>query len=458
MVDAPLTGRDGLRAWVRTGAGPWVTAGIDVAPGDLDAFHRENVTHGVGRIRRLVAGLLLLNLVGWAGDPWLLDGIPGVQPALFEGRVTMTGFGLAVLALSWLPPLRRGAGAVALAWVGACGLCGGLAWFMGRIGGPSTAWFHFNHISLAVTLLAWAAPLHRLVLVGATVGVSLLAYFGGHPSHLRDPLAGASMTHLLLVAALVLGVGLWLDASRLRLFLFARATTRQSAALEARVAAQTVRIQGLLDHVEAARETERRELAAELHDELGQVLTGLRLTLRVARTRAAAEGSGVAGLLDQLGEMTAHLGGAVRDLLARLRPRVLDDLGFVAAAEWLVRRTDALPGARCSFGAAPDLPGLSRGGATVAFRVLQEALTNAVRHAGASRIDVRLAGAAGAVVLSVVDDGAGFAAGAASEGMGLMGMRERARSQAGSLRVESAPGGGTRVVLTLPAAAGEEEG
>lgn len=148
----------------------------------------------------------------------------------------------------------------------------------------------------------------------------------------------------------------------------------------------------------------------------------------------------------------------MRDLLARLRPRVLDDLGFVAAAEWLVRRTDALPGAQCSFDAAPDLPGLSRGGATVAFRVLQEALTNAVRHAGASRIDVRLAAAAGAVVLSVVDDGAGFAAGPASEGMGLMGMRERARSQAGSLRVESAPGGGTRVVLMLPAAAGEEEG
>ncbi|MEZ4435264.1 MAG: ATP-binding protein [bacterium] len=94
----------------------------------------------------------------------------------------------------------------------------------------------------------------------------------------------------------------------------------------------------------------------------------------------------------------------------------------------------------------------------MAFRVLQEALTNAVRHAGASRIDVRLAGAAGAVVLSVVDDGAGFAVGAASEGMGLMGMRERARSQAGSLRVESAPGRGTRVVLTVPAAAGEEEG
>ncbi|MCA9537386.1 MAG: sensor histidine kinase [Myxococcales bacterium] len=445
--------RVGLRAWWRTGAGPWITAGTDARPADLAAFRRHNAALGVRRIRWLVLALIGLNLTGWATDATLLDVIPGVQPALGEGRAAMTVFGALIAGLASLPVTRRPAMAVVLGWLGAIGLCGGIAFTMGRIGGPSTAWFHYSYLFPFVSLMAWAAPWHRTALVVTLTGVILVTYFGLHPAHWADPLAGSAITHLLFIDTLLLLIGLLFDATRLRLFLFARASHRESDRLEAMVARQTARIVGLLDHQERAREDERRAIAAELHDEMGQVLTGMRLTLRVARTRAVTDGNPLSGALEQLGEMMQHLGWAVRNLLVRLRPRVLDDLGFVAAAEWLAHQTDELPGQRCTFMAEPDLPELDADGATAAFRVLQEALTNAIRHAAADHIKVRLAAEAGGLKLTITDDGQGFdAADASGGGMGQLGMRERARAQGGRLEIRSAPGQGTRVILKLPSA------
>lgn len=444
--------RAALRAWLMTGVGPGTTRGIDTQPGDLEAFRRHNIAGGVPRIRRLVMVLLLLNGLAWTTDDVLLAVIPGVEPALWQGRALMTAFGLAVIGFSWLPITRRAAGAVALGWIGTFGLCAGVAWTVGRIGGPSTSWYHSTYVFLFSVLLAWASPLHRIVHLVALVAVILAVYFGPHPQHLADPLAASAISHLLFVAAMVLIIALRLDASRLRLYFFKRAAARQSERLAWQVEQQTARIQGLLDHVERAREDERREIAAELHDEMGQVLTGMRLSLRVARTRARADGNPLTGAIEQLGEMMQHLGWAVRNLLVRLRPRVLDDLGFVAAAEWLARRTDELPGVRCSFAADPALPELHGDAATAGFRVLQEALTNAVRHGRPAQIAVRLAGVGPRVRLSVEDDGVGFdPSSVGATGMGLLGMRERARARGGRFEIHSAPGAGTRVVLVLPA-------
>ncbi len=452
----PLTWTErwaGLRVWLLTGAGPWITRGTDARPADLQVFRARNIAHGVPRLRRLALALLALNGLAWLTDDLLLGAIPTVQPAMAEGRIVMTVFGLVLVGATWVPFMTRGAGAVALGWLGALGLCAGVAWTMGRIGGPSSSWFQSTQVFLFVSLLAWASPLHRLLLVTAMIAVVLAAYFGPQPQHWSDAMAPSAITHLFFVGSVVLAIGLRLDGSRLRLFLYARDAERQSERLEAQVDRQTARIQGLLDHVERAREDERRDIAAELHDEMGQVLTGMRLSLRVARTRARADGNPLTGALDQLGEMMQHLGWAVRNLLVRLRPRVLDDLGFVAAAEWLTRRTDALPGVRCTFVAEPDLPPIDDDGATAAFRVLQESLTNAVRHGGPERIAVRLDAVGGQVRLTVTDDGVGFDPAAAGPGMGLMGMRERARARGGRLVIRSAPGDGTTIELTLPSSA-----
>lgn len=444
--------RAALFEWLWTGAGPWVTAGVEVEPGDVEAFRRQNETAGVVRVRRLVVALLMLNWVGWLTDPWLLRGRPGVEPALGEGRFWISVFGLALVAATYGRRVSSRVGAIALAWVGTVGLCVGMALTMGRIGGPSTAWFHYMHVVLFVTLLAWAAPLHRMGMVAALWAVLLGVYFGVEPRHLADPLAGSAVTHVSMVAVLVLVIGLRLDHGRLRLFLFKRSAQRASARLEVRVAEQTVRIQGLLDHVAQAREDERRDLAAELHDEMGQVLTGMRLVLKVARGRAEAEASALVDMLGQLGEMLQQASWTVRNLLVRLRPRVLDDLGLAAAAEWLAERTDGLPGVSCGFatvGVAWRLPAEHE---TAAFRVLQEALTNAVRHGGAGRIAVGLGWGSGALVVSVEDDGRGFSVEEATAGLGIVGMEERARACGGRLAVRSAPGEGTRVELMLPVA------
>lgn len=439
-------GRRALAQWLVTGAGPWAVGDIDTRPGDVEAFRRENERAGLVRIRRLAILLMLLNGAAWLTDPWLLDPLPGVQPALAEGRFAMTIFGVGVLGASYLPP----SAAVAVAWLAGATLCGGVAYTMGRIGGPSTSWFHSTYPFLFVALLGWAAPLHRLAIVTAFTGCVLAAYFGPHPAYLADPMAGSAIVHLLLTAALVLAVGLGLDRARLRLFLYGRAAGRASARLEARVAEQTGHIQALLDRAETAREDERRELAAELHDETGQVLTGMRLVLRAARGRAEREGSPLAPVLAQIAEMMQELGWTVRNLLVRLRPRVLDDLGFVAAAEWLAQRTDGLPGLTCAFEARADDAGLSAARATAAFRVLQEALTNAVRHAEASRITVTWDSASESRVLTVADDGRGFDPASPTAGLGLAGMIERARMCGGALAVRAAPGRGATIELTLP--------
>lgn len=447
----------GLWVWLRTGAGPWVTDGVDVQPGDLEAFRRHNEVTGIRRIRWLEVALLALNSLGWLTDAWLLDVIPGVQPALGEGRLMMTGVGLALVAVSFLPIVSSRLGAILYGWFGSVALCVGISWTMGRVGGPSTAWFQYIHVFLFVSLLAWVNPLHRVAVVAALSGVSLLAYFGAEPSHLADPLAASAITHLLMVALLVLLIGLRLDQARVRLYLFRRSAERASARLEVRVAEQTVHIQGLLDRAERAREDERRDLAAELHDEMGQVLTGMRLVLRAARGRAEAEANPLAGVLGQLAEMLQHLSWTVRNLLVRLRPRILDDLGLVAAAEWLAQRTDGLPGVSCDFTVEGDPPPLAPDRATAAFRILQEALTNAVRHAGGGRITVRLSGADGGLRLLVADDGPGFDPDAQTGGLGLAGMVERARACGGRLDVYSAPGEGTRVALRVPAEGDEHD-
>jgi signal transduction histidine kinase len=149
---------------------------------------------------------------------------------------------------------------------------------------------------------------------------------------------------------------------------------------------------------------------------------------------------------------------STRDAVTHLRPRVLDDLGLGAAAAWLVSSVQKHSGLDCALHVEGEDPGAVDTGLTrtaddvslAAFRVLQEALTNVVRHADATRVEVTLR-FAGGVSLRVDDDGAGIPEAPSRTGMGLIGMRERARALGGSVVVEPRPGGGTRVRCELPA-------
>jgi PAS domain S-box-containing protein len=202
----------------------------------------------------------------------------------------------------------------------------------------------------------------------------------------------------------------------------------------------------------ANQEKERTAIARELHDELGQVLTALRMDavwlgerLRQPDPKAGDRALAMCRLIDNTID-------DVRGLATRLRPGVLDDLGLIDALEWYIMDFEKRTGIACVFkhGRVPNIDGI---GATAAYRIVQEALTNVTRHAGATQVKVSLQPEKGMLTLAVVDNGRGFNLQeiAASECLGLAGMRERAGLLGGSLEIRSRPGKGTKVCFRLPA-------
>ena len=196
----------------------------------------------------------------------------------------------------------------------------------------------------------------------------------------------------------------------------------------------------------AAQEAERVRVARELHDELGQALTAIAL-----RAEHAVASGDAHATLSAITEALQQSVNEVRRIARELRPEALDDLGLVNALIAMCGRITS-PGApwiEREF--APDLPALGSDADIVVYRVAQEALTNAIKHAGATRIALTLTRAGEVVTLSVRDDGKGIA-GQFAEGAGIAGMRERALLLGARLELRSAPGDhGTEVRLVLPA-------
>jgi two-component system sensor histidine kinase UhpB len=195
-----------------------------------------------------------------------------------------------------------------------------------------------------------------------------------------------------------------------------------------------------------AQEEERARVARDLHDEVNQSLTGVLLRLEAAREAAPPE------LEAELDETKALANQAMRELLSlarQLRPSALDDLGLKAAIGGLVENL-GFAGAEAVFNAEGDFSDVAVDRQLVVYRVAQEALSNAARHSGAHRVEVRLTRRGGGVELEIADDGRGFAFAEAEQGgLGLAGMRERALLVGGELTIESRPGRGTTVRLTI---------
>lgn len=196
-------------------------------------------------------------------------------------------------------------------------------------------------------------------------------------------------------------------------------------------------------------EEERARIARDLHDEANQSLTGLLLRLEAASHRAPPE------MADELEETKALAAQAMQELLRlarELRPTALDDHGLTAALREQVERFRSPSGTRARLDVAPDvaLDELGSDEQLVVYRIVQESLSNVARHAAASTVMIEVADRGGRPVVRVSDDGLGFTA-AAPGGLGLDGMRERARLVGGRLDVRSLPGSGTTVELKLGA-------
>lgn len=211
------------------------------------------------------------------------------------------------------------------------------------------------------------------------------------------------------------------------------------------------RLRALSAHLQRVREDERTRLARELHDELGQALTALKLDIKWVERRLAADAP-VRPKLEEMSSAAEGLIDAMRRIAADLRPGVLDDLGLAAAIEWQAQEFERRTETACVVDA--DLGDLEpeRDLSTEVFRIFQEALTNVARHASASLVDVKLSRRDHHLVLSVRDDGRGMAPDAPTRrsSLGLLGLMERAHRLGGVLEIESPAAGGTNLVLDVP--------
>jgi PAS domain S-box-containing protein len=200
-----------------------------------------------------------------------------------------------------------------------------------------------------------------------------------------------------------------------------------------------------------AQEAERRRIAGELHDEIGQLLTGISLMLTVS---ASAPPDAARARLAEAQALLADLIGRVRNLALDLRPAMLDAFGLGPALAWLVERVQAQTGIKVDF----KQQGLEERRfdarvETAAYRIVQEALTNVARHSGARAATVRVWATSDRLDVEIEDQGAGFdpeRPRAPGQSIGLAGMRERAASGRGSLTVDSTPGAGTRIAAQFP--------
>ncbi len=245
-----------------------------------------------------------------------------------------------------------------------------------------------------------------------------------------------------------------------RIIVFRDVSTRRQSEFELQQSHEQLR--ALAGHLQAAREAERMHIAREIHDQFGQLLTGLRLDLAwLQQHRPAASSGNAHSSLDA--ESTQKLNSAlalvdamvsqVRRIAGELRPGVLDDLGLVAALEWQAREWQERTKIPCRFTTSHDPVALPSEPRTALFRIFQEALTNITRHARASQVEATLTCADGTVQLAITDNGHGFTAPAqGTQSLGLLGMRERAAMAGGTLSVQNNPSGGTTVLAQVPLA------
>jgi signal transduction histidine kinase len=208
----------------------------------------------------------------------------------------------------------------------------------------------------------------------------------------------------------------------------------------------------LASAMNSIREQEKSRIARELHDELGQALTALKLDVTWLAERTPAGQTTTAEKLGAMQAMIDRTVAAIRRISSDLRPLILDDLGLVPAAEWLAQDFTQRTGVPCQLVVGSGDLEFRDPHATAIFRILQETLTNVARHAEARRVEVALDRTDGRVTLDVRDDGRGFSTGdpRRPNAFGLVGLRERAQLLGGDVSIESRPGRGTSVHARIP--------
>lgn len=241
----------------------------------------------------------------------------------------------------------------------------------------------------------------------------------------------------------------------INLFRYNTALTREIAGrkvIEEDLRTAEVRLRAFAAQIESVREDERTRASRAIHDDLGQVLTGLKMDLSWLEKRLPVEQREAAGRMKSMLRTVDTTIRSVRRISAALRPQMLDDVGLIGTLKWQAKEFRIRTGIRCKLDLPAEEPALDRAGSTTAFRILQEVLTNVARHAGATRVDISLRVDAGHLILKIADNGRGVSAAQLRDpkSLGLLGIRERAILLGGKVDIEGKGGKGTTVTLSIP--------
>jgi PAS domain S-box-containing protein len=211
-------------------------------------------------------------------------------------------------------------------------------------------------------------------------------------------------------------------------------------------------LRALAARLQSVREEERTLIAREIHDELGQACTAIKMDLALIGRKATKRQDRLRAKVASAIQLVDNMIGSLRRIAFELRPRMLDNLGLAAAMEWQAQEFESRTGIRCSIRLPREGIALDAERSTAIFRIFQESLTNVVRHAQATRVQARLETSANQLVFQVHDNGRGFDLDEAwaRRSLGLVGMRERAVLLNGEFQVEGAPGRGTTLTLRIP--------
>ena len=205
-------------------------------------------------------------------------------------------------------------------------------------------------------------------------------------------------------------------------------------------------------YLQAAREEERRSIAREIHDELGQALTTMKLELSLLREEVLQDATAATQRIQSLKESVDETIHAVKRIITKLRPGLLDDLGLTAAIEWQAKDFQKHTGIVCEVFAEPEEMNINSEISTAMFRIFQETLTNITRHSGAKRVMVNLVQANDVLKLQVHDNGRGITAKEINnpKSFGLLGIRERAQYWHGTIEIDGKPEVGTTIIVRFP--------
>jgi signal transduction histidine kinase len=225
----------------------------------------------------------------------------------------------------------------------------------------------------------------------------------------------------------------------------------ERAMTEQRLRSSEENLRALAAHLQSVREEERIHIAREIHDELGQALTGLKFDIGKLAKTACRDDPETAEKITGLSHNLDRIINSVRRIASGLRPEVLDEIGLSAAIEWQAREFQRRTGVRCTVEIEPGFADPDKERSTALFRIFQELLTNVARHANATRVSARLADGNG-LSLVVEDNGRGVRSEEleGNKSLGFLGLKERVLAFGGSIDVRGEEGKGTKVSVLIP--------